>query len=95
MHAIPSSIFLTVSVDDFDKICLFVNIILAVSLHSVKLNLMYGTGDYEVVHSCWNSEVTHSTCVCNFIRYILYFQEHSTLLLMSHLHWLTVVGIMG
>ena len=54
-------------------------IIFAVSLHFTKLTLLYGAGDYEVVHSCGSSEVMHSACVCIFIRYILYFQIHSTL----------------
>ena len=41
---------------------------------------VYGTGDYEVVHSCGSSEVMHLACVhVHFIRYILYFQMHSTL----------------
>ena len=72
MHGIPYSINLTVSVYEFNKICLFVNIIFAVSLHFIKLTLIYGTCDYKVVLSFRSSEVTHSACVCIFIRYILY-----------------------
>ena len=49
MHAILYSINLTVCVDEFDKICQYY---FAVTLHFVKRTLMYGAGDYKMVHSC-------------------------------------------
>ena len=39
------------------------------SLHFYQTYLICGAGDYKMIHSCWSSEVTHSTCVCIFIRY--------------------------
>ena len=40
VDTIPYSINLTVCVDKFDKICSFINIIFAVSLHSIKFTLI-------------------------------------------------------
>ena len=69
-----------VSVDGFDKIRSFINVTLAVSLHFIKLTLIYGTGDYEVIHTCGSSEVRHLGCMCIFVRYIIYYRIHCTLL---------------
>ena len=73
-----------VSVDGFDKIRSFINVTFAVSLHFIKLTLIYGTGDYEVIHSCGSSEVRHLGCMCIFIRYIIYYQIHCTLLVIGN-----------
>ena len=41
---------------------------------------MYGAGDYKMDHSC-GSEVAYSACFCIFIKYILYFQICTLLLI--------------
>ena len=40
MDTVPYSINLMVSVDKFDKICSFINIIFAASLHFIKFTLI-------------------------------------------------------
>ena len=90
---VPYSINLTVSVDKVDKIFSFVNIIFAVSLHYFLSNLLiiYGTGDYEMVHSCGSSEVPHSSCEHIVVRYS--FKYRMLLMIVGSTYLWTVVGM--
>ena len=96
VDTIPYSIYLMVSVDKYDKICLFSNIIFAVTLHFIKLTLIHIWYWWlRNVRSYGSSEVTHLTCVCTLsgMHYIFRCTLHYRWL--SRLHWFTIVWIWG
>ena len=49
---------------DFDKICSLVHIFCIVTSFFIKLTFVCASGDYKMVDSSGNNEVTHSPYVC-------------------------------